>query len=447
MMIRKAARLIVGVPVLTLALARCGSSDSEPGPSATGGKPSGGSHSAGADGHGGRSASGGSTAAGSGGTELTTGGAPEGGGSGPDASGGAQPEPTGGAAPEPSGGSAGQASGGVPSSGGSVTQSASGGSAETSGGSGTGGTNESSGGDVNTSGGAGQGGVGDGGAAGSGGAGGAQPCASGRTEVGGVCKVDDGGACSRSADCVNGHCISGVCCAVACNEPGACSTASGATCPSGRACLYRALSCDDGDSCTQDRCEAQSGCSHVNPSLNCGGWAGAACAGETISSLVSGEQSVCVTARRTSGVNVCANQTCPDGRAGCAMKYRTESVGVSSTSAGFTLNATVVQLSGTITTSGSFSCSFPMSLTRNIPIATDITYDRAGCSEGVSLNAGVRADWSAVQLSSSGILCNAVASALRTQLPGELNGAIVSAVESLTCAACDDDCPHGLVCR
>jgi len=81
-------------------------------------------------------------------------------------------------------------------------------------------------------------------------------CAIGYIEVLGECKAEDGTSCGQDTDCVNGHCIAGICCATVCNTPAECQTSQGATCTDGLTCLYPGASdgtsCDDGDACTTD---------------------------------------------------------------------------------------------------------------------------------------------------------------------------------------------------
>jgi hypothetical protein len=70
---------------------------------------------------------------------------------------------------------------------------------------------------------------------------------------------DVGGTCTSDVNCPSGHCVGGVCCAVACNTPGTCEKADGATCPGGTACRYLKAAddtvCDaDNSLCTNDVC-------------------------------------------------------------------------------------------------------------------------------------------------------------------------------------------------
>lgn len=119
-------------------------------------------------------------------------------------------------------------------------------------------------------------------------------CADGYKEQDGVCIAQDGGKCSDNLDCANGHCVSGVCCATACDKPDAeCKATEGATCEDGKTCKYptakdgtacddgdacmedstckagkcqpgtRPLSCDDQNPCTADSCDKQLGCKNV----------------------------------------------------------------------------------------------------------------------------------------------------------------------------------------
>jgi hypothetical protein len=68
----------------------------------------------------------------------------------------------------------------------------------------------------------------------------------------------DGGACTSDTSCPSGHCVGGVCCAVACTTPGTCEKLDGVTCPGGTACRYLKAAddsvCDDGNACTNNVC-------------------------------------------------------------------------------------------------------------------------------------------------------------------------------------------------
>ncbi len=86
-------------------------------------------------------------------------------------------------------------------------------------------------------------------------------CAEGYAEEEGFCVGDDGKACEDDLDCKNGNCESGICCAQACNVPGAeCKTAEGATCKDGKTCEYptapNGADCEDGNFCLAgSKCE------------------------------------------------------------------------------------------------------------------------------------------------------------------------------------------------
>lgn len=86
-------------------------------------------------------------------------------------------------------------------------------------------------------------------------------CPSGYTETSGECLADDGTACEDDdAQCLNGHCVGGVCCAQACDGPGTCETTNGATCADGSTCAYptapNGTTCDaDANPCTMDQCD------------------------------------------------------------------------------------------------------------------------------------------------------------------------------------------------
>ncbi|MDH5676530.1 MAG: hypothetical protein OEZ06_30705 [Myxococcales bacterium] len=84
-------------------------------------------------------------------------------------------------------------------------------------------------------------------------------CASGYSLDGDSCKADDGVSCAADADCGNGHCVGGTCCQSACDSPGICEKADGASCSDGATCVYAdaddGTDCDDGNACTSaDTC-------------------------------------------------------------------------------------------------------------------------------------------------------------------------------------------------
>jgi hypothetical protein len=68
----------------------------------------------------------------------------------------------------------------------------------------------------------------------------------------------DAGRCMTDASCPSGHCVGGVCCAVACNSPAACEKLEGATCVGGTTCNYLKAAddtvCEDGNACTNNVC-------------------------------------------------------------------------------------------------------------------------------------------------------------------------------------------------
>jgi hypothetical protein len=96
----------------------------------------------------------------------------------------------------------------------------------------------------------------------------ANVCSAGMACVGGQCGPN-GASCTTPADCANGHCIGGICCASACTDQGAMScgqkgtcSADGSTClryPAGTVCgspscsgvtLTPAPTCDGNGACT-----------------------------------------------------------------------------------------------------------------------------------------------------------------------------------------------------
>jgi hypothetical protein len=95
-------------------------------------------------------------------------------------------------------------------------------------------------------------------------------CAAGYSLVSGDCLADDGQTCSAGTDCGTGHCVSGICCASACDAPPNCKVATGATCAGGSTCVYGTgaadgSTCDDGNACTQtDTCQSGT-CTGSNP--------------------------------------------------------------------------------------------------------------------------------------------------------------------------------------
>lgn len=89
------------------------------------------------------------------------------------------------------------------------------------------------------------------------------------------CELHDPPLCMDDGDCDSDHCVDGVCCESACDEPPACHTDDGATCEDGETCVYPELddgtACDDDDLCTDDdecndgECEgAQADCDDDN---------------------------------------------------------------------------------------------------------------------------------------------------------------------------------------
>ena len=121
----------------------------------------------------------------------------------------------------------------------------------------------------------------------------------------GDCSVDfinqnepcsDGDACTWQDGCSEGNCI-GI--SYSCDDPDQCEIALGATCNGDGTCTYEtasmdgtpcndgdecttgeacqggacvggsAVSCDDGNGCTDDACDPLSGCTHTNNSANC----------------------------------------------------------------------------------------------------------------------------------------------------------------------------------
>jgi len=87
-------------------------------------------------------------------------------------------------------------------------------------------------------------------------------CAKGYTDKDGLCLAENASACGDNLDCVNGHCVGGVCCESACDKPdGECKTSDGATCEDGKTCRYATAkdgaACDDGDACVEgSTCQA-----------------------------------------------------------------------------------------------------------------------------------------------------------------------------------------------
>lgn len=87
-------------------------------------------------------------------------------------------------------------------------------------------------------------------------------CASGSFCSSGACKpkVDDGAVCAADGDCVNGHCISGICCNVGtCGACNSCSTGTckpvvnGTACGTGNFCNDGTCgACPDGSTCSPD---------------------------------------------------------------------------------------------------------------------------------------------------------------------------------------------------
>jgi hypothetical protein len=114
----------------------------------------------------------------------------------------------------------------------------------------------------------------------------------------GRCLAQDARACGSDDDCLTGHCVGDICCAVSCDSPDACHTAEGATCADGKTCSYRELpdgtscddakactvgsvckagacgagkplDCDDANPCTDDSCAEPVGCRNQNTQAKC----------------------------------------------------------------------------------------------------------------------------------------------------------------------------------
>jgi hypothetical protein len=98
-------------------------------------------------------------------------------------------------------------------------------------------------------------------------------CADGYHEEQGQCIADGATACQQDGNCATGHCVGGVCCANACDSPNECQTSEGATCADGVTCVYPKVEdngqCDDGNPCTDDSCDETSGCVHNNNDASC----------------------------------------------------------------------------------------------------------------------------------------------------------------------------------
>jgi hypothetical protein len=126
-------------------------------------------------------------------------------------------------------------------------------------------------------------------------------CAAGYELKDGLCLANDGGKCGDPLDCVNGNCVSGICCATACTNPdGECKTDDGATCNDGHTCSYplakngadcddgkactaesscndkgecisgsKKTDCDDKNPCTDDSCDDMAGCKNQNNTTSC----------------------------------------------------------------------------------------------------------------------------------------------------------------------------------
>lgn len=88
-------------------------------------------------------------------------------------------------------------------------------------------------------------------------------CALGFSDQGGKCLANDAKTCASNGDCLHGFCVSGVCCASACDTAPTCKSADGATCENGSTCVFPSLAddttCDDGNVCTTgDKCASGS---------------------------------------------------------------------------------------------------------------------------------------------------------------------------------------------
>jgi hypothetical protein len=157
------------------------------------------------------------------------------------------------------------------------------------------------------------------------------------TPVSGAC--DDGDACTRVDACANGFCVGGdpIVCDTA---PGQCFEAAGTCDPADGTCVYAAkeagatcsddnacttmdgcvdgdciggppLDCDDQNECTDDGCDAASGCTHTNNTLGCED--GDAC---TVSDVCAGGGCTAGTALNCDDGNPCTTDGC-DPATGC----------------------------------------------------------------------------------------------------------------------------------
>jgi hypothetical protein len=83
-------------------------------------------------------------------------------------------------------------------------------------------------------------------------------CATGYTSVGEGCLKENIQICGAGTECASGHCVGGICCAVACDAPGGCEQVAGTVCVNGDTCQYGKQPddtvCDDGDPCTTATC-------------------------------------------------------------------------------------------------------------------------------------------------------------------------------------------------
>ena len=82
-------------------------------------------------------------------------------------------------------------------------------------------------------------------------------CSPSDTELNGT-PCDDGDVCTIGDSCQEGACYGGA--ALACDDGNACTTDS---CDSESGCTNVTIDCDDGNACTADSCDAESGCANV----------------------------------------------------------------------------------------------------------------------------------------------------------------------------------------
>jgi hypothetical protein len=170
----------------------------------------------------------------------------------------------------------------------------------------------------------------------------------------GLCLANDGQACEDDLDCVNEHCVAGICCNTGCTNPSeACRATETATCKDGKTCEYPiaedgescedsnacvggdtckagkcesgsdTINCDDGNPCTDDGCDMAVGCKNLNNALACDDnnactsddkCAGGSCSGGTPKECAIDAADLCNVPSCDAATGECGKAPVPDGK-------------------------------------------------------------------------------------------------------------------------------------